>query len=732
MNVLCSLSHSTRGKDGLQQQVECPDTLFKLARQRACANANEIGYTFLVDGEKEEQRLSYGELDLRARAIAARIQSICQPGDQVLLLFGPGLDCIITLFACQYAGVVPVPAYPPDPLRTGRTLPRLRAIVSDCGATLALGTAESLGWLGSLLPSELGLRSTLAIDSWRDWVGLSWKPPETHPDQIALLQYTSGSTAEPRGVLITHRNLWHQFECVRVGDRDDSVGVSWLPLYHDLGLIGGVLTPIYYRRHTVFMSPLAFVQHPLRWLWAIHRYRATTTGSPNFALDLCVSKFSPKDAVGLDLSSLEIILTGAEPVRADSLERFTRTFAPYGLRPDVWRPAYGMAESTLGITGVRLGSELTWHDFSLRALEQNRAELIANLGEPVRRLVGCGVPIPDTEVILVDPVSCTEVPPGQIGEVWVHGPTVGLGYWNRSEETEAIFRARLVGSDRGPFLRTGDLGFFWKGQLYLTGRLKEVMIFWGRNVYPQDIEITTWNSHPLLKENACAAFAVEVEEEEQLVVVQEVTRPRKIEMEAVAETVRQAIHAEHQVPLYALVLIKAGTLPKTSSGKIQRHTTRESFLNNELAVIQEWRFPTARPSAPVERELPSAEAIRSWLVTRIARHRTCPEDQIDVQARLTQYVMDSVSAVAIAMDLQQWLGRTLSPTLLYDSPSILVLAERLANLPPPNSEGLLSSASVDQMSAGEVDQALAQLLGDLPITVLQPGPGMPVSEKEVG
>ncbi len=642
-----------------------------------------------------------------------------------------------------------------------------------------------MGWLGSLLPSELGLRLTLPTDNWQEWTDLPWTTPESHPsaacpEQIALLQYTSGSTSDPRGVMVTHRNLWYQLESVRMGDSEDSVGVSWLPLYHDLGLIGGVLTPIYYGRRTVLMSPLAFVQHPLRWLLAISRYRATTTGAPNFALDLCVSKFSPQDAEGLDLSSLLYIMTGAEPVRADSLERFTRTFAPYGLRPDVWRPCYGLAEATLGVTSVRLGSQVTWHDFSLRALEQNRAEPVTCVGHddpveaarrkpsgeepdvaveadgllspriasgstastatvaealPTRRLVGCGFPIPDSEVILVDPLRCTEVPERSIGEVWVHSPNVAQGYWNRPEETEAIFRARLA--DRSglpdtadlPFLRTGDLGFFYEGQLYLTGRLKEVMVFWGRNVYPQDVEMTTWSAHPLLKENACAAFAVESEGQEQLVVVQEVARPRTLDLEAVAESIRQAIHAEHQVPLFALVLIKAGTLPKTSSGKIQRHAARDSFLNNELEVLQQWRYPTLLPAiaASEGRELPGPESIRGWLVNRIARLRDIPEEQIDLEAPLTQYVLDSVTAVAIAMDLQQWLGRSLSPTLLYDTPSITVLADRLAHLPAHANGNLPSSASVDQMSPDEIDQTLAQLLADLPIAELQAGPATPPS-----
>jgi acyl-CoA synthetase (AMP-forming)/AMP-acid ligase II/acyl carrier protein len=690
-----------------------PDTLFQLARQRGQTQPGVHGYTFLVDGETEEQVLTYGELDRRAQAIAARIQSVCRPGEHVLLLYGPGLDYIVALFACQYAGVIPVPAYPPDPLRAARTLSRLQAIVSDCGAILALGTAEHLGWANALT-GELGLRLTLATERWPEWVGLPWTPPQSHADQVALLQYTSGSTATPRGVMVTHRNLWFQFQCMQVADSDDSAGVSWLPLYHDLGLIGGALTPIYFGRPVTLMPPLAFVQRPLRWLRAISRYRAPITGGPNFAFDLCVSKFDPAEADGLDLSCLRVILTGAEPVRADTLDRFTATFAPYGLPADVWRPGFGLAEATLGVTGVTDGAQLARVDVSLRELEHHRAVPAMEAGEPSRRLVGCGRALEGSEVHIVDPSGRVVLPERHVGEVWVRGPNVALGYWSKSEETEAQFRARLA-DDRGPFLRTGDLGFFHDGQLYLTGRAKEVMVFWGRNVYPQDVEMTTSSCHPSLKQNGGAAFAVEADGQEQLVVVQEIVRPAKVDLDAVAETIRQAVQTEHRVALHALVLIKSGTLPKTSSGKVQRNLVRERFLTGELSVVREWRFAGASGvmEAPPGRTC-SREEIRTWLVARIARHCQVPPGEIDPEMPINGYVMDSVSAVSIATELQEWLGRTISPTVLYDSPSLSVLAQRLAD--PKSSAPVEASLSapVESLSPAELDDVLVRLLEDPP------------------
>jgi acyl-CoA synthetase (AMP-forming)/AMP-acid ligase II/acyl carrier protein len=692
------------------------DTLFKVVRHRGLTQPDVRGYTFLVDGETEETALTYGQLDERARAIAARIQSACRPGEHVLLLFGPGLDYIAALFACHYAGVIPVPAYPPDPMRAARTLARLQTIVADCGATLALSNDEHLGWLNGGLAGQLGLNTALSTEHWREWAGLPWTAPETHPDQVALLQYTSGSTAAPRGVMVTHRNLWVQFRTFQVVDCDDNAGVSWLPLYHDLGMVGGVLTPVYFGRPVTLMSPLAFVQRPLRWLLAVSRYRAPITGGPNFAFDLCVSKFSPAEAAGLDLSCLRMVMTGAETIRADTLDRFTATFAPYGLSADVWRPGFGLAEATLGVTGVTHSAHLRRGDFSLRELERSRAVPVSAPNVPSRRLVGCGSALDGTEVLVVDPQTRLALPEGRVGEVWVRGPHVALGYWGRSEETEAVFRARLVDSGEGPFLRTGDLGFFHEGQLYLTGRLKEVMVFWGRNVYPQDVEMTTWSCHPALKQNNAAAFAVEKDGRERLVVVQEVLRPTQLDLDALAEAVRRAVQADHQVPLDALVLIKPGTLPKTSSGKIQRNQVRSSYLAGELAVVREWRFTLEQETAkaPEGGRQVSRQEVHDWLTARIARHCAVAAGEINPDLPLNSYVLDSVSAVMIATELQEWLGRTVSPTVIYDSPSLSVLAGRLADLDSPADAGQpplpSRAAEVERLSPRQLDDVLARLL----------------------
>ena len=370
-----------------------------------------------------------------------------------------------------------------------------------------------------------------------------------------------------------------------------------------------------------------------------------------------------------------------------------------------------MAEATLGVTGILQGADRIQGDFSAAALEQKIA-VIAATGERSRHLIGCGPPLLETEVAIVEPDLGREVPPGQVGEIWVRGPGVVRGYWNRPEETAATFGAQLPHAGRGTFLRTGDLGFMHEGQLFPTGRLKDLMIFGGRNVYPQDVERTVAACHPSLKDNGCAAFSVERHGQELLVVVQEVIRPARLDLEDLASTVHRAIQEEFQVPLYALALIKTGTLLKTSSGKVQRRGSRQKYLDGQLDAVRQWEFTdavlpgTAEELPAAAGELPSASDVRGWLLSRIARHCELPESEIDVAAPLNRYVVDSVTVVRIAMELQQWLGRSIAPTVLFDSPSLARLVDRLAD---PRTY-LDRADAVDDLNEEELDRALAAAL----------------------
>ncbi|MCC7086765.1 MAG: aminotransferase class I/II-fold pyridoxal phosphate-dependent enzyme [Pirellulales bacterium] len=570
-----------------------PSNLVDLLRHRAAHQSNDLGFLYLVDGEKEEIRWTYAELDRRARAIAAWLQSRNLQGERALLLYPTGLDFVAAFFGCVYAGVVAVPAYPP---RKNRSLERIEAIADDAEAKVALSTQEVLDRVQGVLDENPGLRSLhwCATDRFPEGIERDWRQPEVHGDTLAFLQYTSGSTGTPKGVMLSHANLMHNsalisyaFEHTRSG-----VGVFWLPSYHDMGLIGGILQPMYYGRPNVLMSPMSFLQRPLRWLQAITKYKGTVSGGPNFAYDLCIRRISAEDRKDLDLSTWVLAFNGAEPIRPETLAEFARVFGPCGFRPEAFYPCYGLAEATLMVTGGLKSALPVVRTFDAKALESNRAIDALPEEEGTRSLVGCGTSLSDQDMAIVDPEMMTQCPVGRIGEIWVAGPSIAQGYWRRVDETTNTFRAYLKDSGRGPYLRTGDLGFVREGELFVTGRLKDLIIVHGRNYYPQDIEATVEHAHRLIRPMASAAFTVDVGRRERLGIVVEVERGRnrtEAELNEVFDAIRKVVSAEHEVPVEAIVLIKSGSIPKTSSGKIQRHACRNGFLRgDELEAIAQW------------------------------------------------------------------------------------------------------------------------------------------------
>jgi acyl-CoA synthetase (AMP-forming)/AMP-acid ligase II len=396
----------------LLHALEIP-TLNLILRRRAVEDQNRSAYAFLRDGEVEAERLTYGELDCRARAIAARLQAIASPGDRALLLYPPGLEFIAAFFGCLYAGVAAVPAYPP---RSQRQDPRLRVIAADAAPRVVLTTSALLAACGPSVPETFHLATDVLPGHLAD----EWREPHLTGEELALLQYTSGTTRTPKGVEVTHANLMHNEEMIsRAFDQsDESVVVGWLPLYHDMGLIGGILQPLYAGAHCVLMSPMAFLQRPARWLEAITHYRGTTSGGPNFAYDLCVRKVPPAVRERLDLSSWRVAFSGAEPVRADTLERFAASFSSCGFRRRAFFPCYGLAEATLFVTGGSPEEEPVVEGWSAAALEEGRVEAAAE----GRRLVGCGRPSPGQTVVIADPDQGAECPPGRVGEIWIAGP----------------------------------------------------------------------------------------------------------------------------------------------------------------------------------------------------------------------------------------------------------------------------------------------------------------------
>jgi acyl-CoA synthetase (AMP-forming)/AMP-acid ligase II len=468
-----------------------PSTFVELLQWRAYHRPDRKLFTFLEDGEKEEVHLTYSELDRKARAIAALLQSFVSPGERALLLYPPGLDYISAFFGCLYAGVVAVPAYPPDPSRLDRTLPRLEAILADVQVTVVLTTTPILSLAEFLFDQapDLGTLQWMATDTVVNGMEYSWRESKITPRNLAFLQYTSGSTRAPKGVMVSHGNLMVNSAVIArafsIATRDRAV--LWLPPYHDMGLIGGILQPIFSGIHCILMSPISFLQKPLRWLQAISHYKATVAGGPNFGYDLCVRKTTPEQRAGLDLSSWTMAFTGSEPVRPETLSRFAAAFEPCGFQMCAFYPCYGLAESTLFVTGGFRSEEPVLCPVQSTALKQNQVVLAELSGESSQTLVGCGHTLTEHKVEIVHPDLLTRCPSGQLGEIWVSGPSVALGYWNQLEETDFTFRAYLADTGEGPFLRTGDLGFQKDGELFVTGRIKDLIIIRGRNHYPQDI-----------------------------------------------------------------------------------------------------------------------------------------------------------------------------------------------------------------------------------------------------
>jgi acyl-CoA synthetase (AMP-forming)/AMP-acid ligase II len=566
-------------------------TLVDLLEYRAQNQPDSTAYIFLEDGETEAGRLTYKELDRHARAIAVTLQSLDATGSRALLLYPPGLEFIAAFFGCLYAGVVAVPAYPP---RRNQNMSRLQAIVTSSQATVALTTTSLLNNIEgreSVEPELTELR-WLATDNIASDLAAAWQEPEVNSDTLAFVQYTSGSTGTPKGVMVSHGNLLHNLASIHksFADTPNSQGVSWLPPYHDMGLIGGVLEPLYVGAPMVLMPPVAFIQKPFRWLQAMSRYKATTSGGPNFAYDLCIHKITPEQRASLDLSSWQLAFTGAEPVRAHTLDQFLTTFESCGFRREAFHPCYGMAETTLIVSGPLKTAAPVVRHVDGAALEQNRVVTAPPEREGTRAIVGCGQSLLDQKILIVDPESLTLCPDDKVGEIWVSGQSVAQGYWNRAEETKQTFHACLADTGEGPFLRTGDLGFLQNGELFITGRIKDMMIVRGQNHYPQDIELTVEKSHPALRPGCGAAFTVEVKGEERLVVVQEVERSylRKLNVNEVVGNIRTSVAAEHALQVYATVLVKTGSIPKTSSGKIQRHACRSGFLTGTLNVVEDW------------------------------------------------------------------------------------------------------------------------------------------------
>ncbi|MFG2275686.1 MULTISPECIES: fatty acyl-AMP ligase [Streptomyces] len=594
-----------------------PRTLTDAVRAGVERHPDRAAFVYLHEdglGMRPEE-LSYAELDLRARVVAARLRQASKgdPSRPVLLLYPPTLDFVTAFLGCFYAGRTAIPAPLPD--EPGERLARVSGILRDAkvGAVLTLPQYRQAisAWLAASGEQDVVCLSTGADEDDGTDPDL-WTPPRVHGTDLAFLQYSSGSTSEPKGVMVTHANLAANQEAIRSAMKTPQgvVAGSWLPLYHDMGLIGMTLQPLWVGGTSVQMSPISFIKQPGRWLRMIHDYRVEGTASPNFGYELCVRRVSEEQSAGLDLSSLRVALNGAEPVRADTLRAFVRRFAGNGLRAEAVLPCYGLAENTLLVSGNAPESPHLELTVDAQALEQDELRP-ARTDRPSRTLVSCGRPT-DTEVLIVDPMTLRVLPGGQVGEIWLRGPSVAAGYWNRSELTADTFRA-VTADGRAGCLRTGDLGALRDGELYVTGRIKEMLIQHGRNLYPQDIEQAVQESGDAFRRGGGAVFSVtdEASERAHVVVVQELRAWATSDEEAparLAASVQALLSRQFQLPAVSVVLVRPGVIRKTTSGKTQRTLMRRLFLDGGLPVLHQRLAPAVLALLPATDAAPAPTA----------------------------------------------------------------------------------------------------------------------------
>ena len=589
-------------------------SLVEILRYRASEQPNQVAYVGLENGEIESGRLTYSQLDRQARAIALQLQSLGATHSRVLLTYplSDGLAFTAAFFGCLYAGAIAVTAWPP---LNESLLSELQYKAVDSEVQFALTTQSLLAQAQDSFAAKPPLSEvhwiptdllTREID---DAQIENWQAPEIKPETLAYLQYTSGSTGLPKGAMISHGNVLDNlgliYRTCQYTARD--IGVCWLPLYHDMGLVGAVIQPVYAGGPVVMMSPVDFILKPVRWLQAISRYRATTSGGPNFAYDLCLRKITDQQKAELDLSGWAIAANGAEPVLADTLDRFATAFEPAGFNREAFCPAYGMAETTVMISLSDRNTPPIVKSVDRRALEQNQIEVVSDETE-VRKIVGCGLVEEDHLVVIVDPDTLTRCEPNQVGEIWVAGSSVAQGYWNRKEETEQTFRAYTSDTQEGPFLRTGDMGFLDGNELFITGRIKDVIILWGNNHYPHFLEKTVEQSHPALRPAGGAVFGIEVDGEERLAVVHEV-EPRQLKslnVEEVIGAIRQNLGMHHMLEPHAIALLRPGSTPKTPTGKTQRRACKAKYLAGELNIIGQWQHSNIAEGILLDPRLASA------------------------------------------------------------------------------------------------------------------------------
>jgi len=622
---------------------------------------NHVVFRFLQDGVNENESFTYKQLETRSKALGATMQSKGKKGDRVLLLFQPGLSYVASLYACFYSGFIAVPAYPP---RRNKGMDRIHTIISDSEATICLVSQQVYNDIKKNLQNDdkLNKLQWIIYDDITDTEAKSFNETQIYADDVALLQYTSGSTGNPKGVMITQLNILYNSEYIRqsFGLDDKSVGVNWLPIFHDMGLIGGILQAAYVGGINIGMPPMAFLKKPLNWLKAIEKYGGTTAGGPNFSYDYCIQKTTDDECKELDLSTIDVFFCGAEPIRKSTYTNFTDKFTVSKSREQQLYSCYGMAETTLIVTGGNQADKPQYITIDSNSLSENKVKILTGENRTGVNLVGCGHTWMETQIEIVNPITMEKASSNEVGEIWISGPTVAAGYWNKPEETNRTFGAKLNNSSSINYLRTGDLGFFHEDELYITGRLKDLIIIRGVNHYPNDIEFTIQKLIPELRQNGGAVFSVTESYNESLVIVQELERTamRNTNFDDILDNIRKIIAEEHELDVYSIVLIRAGSIPITSSGKIQRRQTKYEYLSNELSIVKQWTKESnlGKDATDNKQSVPTEEAIREWLILWIMRNQHFRRDEIDINKNIMSYGIDSLAAVTLETEISKQFG----------------------------------------------------------------------------
>lgn len=627
-------------------------------------------FTFL-NFEKDSiirDTLSFSQLAQRAKSVASTIQKNSKKGDRVLLIYQPGIDFIIAFYACLYSGTIATPVYPPY---SKELTSKLEKIIKIAKPKLILSTkaiTEKIKMLGYVRLAEgipvirdlaryfgghtyNSAKELILIDFTKfKWIVTDlnvdnshhFEPINIEPDNLAFLQFTSGSTEQPKGVMLSHGNVLENLSYIHKGfsiKKDDSL-VLWLPPYHDMGLIGGLLTPLMSGYPITLLSPIAFLQEPKRWLETISNTKATLSGGPNFAYDLCVKKVKEEDLENVNLESWEVAFVGAEPVRPNSLENFYKKFAPAGFKRNAFYICYGLAEATLMVTGDQRGQGYETDPISETSLKVNKVDPANN--NDCKLMVCCGLIGSGTEVIIVDHNKKTKKSDREIGEVWVRSDYVAKGYWDMPEESDAAFHAYLADGN-GPYLRTGDLGYLDKGKLFITGRKKDVIIIRGENYYPHDIEHSLQTCHPGIRTNCCAAFSIEKDDREQFVILQEVNADFHHECEEIAKKIMDIVIRNHGIHPDVVMLLDKKSIPKTTSGKIQRNRSKKRFLQGKFKPIYSATYSNSQNSHHSQEE--ASANFESRLKTLLSDIIDQPLSSLDQNSRLADLAMDSVQII---------------------------------------------------------------------------------------